>query len=304
MFHHRISPLEAVGLRPLVPGLRDCVRGVLGDPNTPPARWGLSSLKIFRPFLGPATWAGWERGDRRIPILNYFNRELPDVREGYDVRVTRVRDWRGGERTYNAHNGTDLVVPVGTPVVAAAPGRVARVQNLMNRGGLKVMLDHGDGLVTFSGHLSRALVRAGDEVARGEVIGLSGFSAVDGILFFPWVPPHVHFTVLLDGSPVDPFGVGDEPSLWRGGHDPQPAVYEDAPIPEDRFDEAAVEAARAACVDPRIAAQLDDDPMTFVFWQNLHPWAFGGKIFAFYAESHARRPRLDLPFVDFDGLAP
>jgi len=302
MIEHRISPLEAVGLRPLLPGLRDCARAVVGDPHTPPASFGLSSLRIFRPRLGPATWAGWSRRDRRVPILNYYNRRLGDPRAPYDVRVTTARDWRGRQVTYNSHNGTDLVVPVGTPVVAPAPGRVVRVQNLMNRGGLKLMIDHGDGLVTLCGHLSRALVSRGDPVARGERIGLSGFSAVDGILFFPWVPPHVHMTVLLDGAPVDPFAADGEVALWRGGNRPGPAPFERASVPWDALRDGCVDEALERCADPRIRAQIDD-PWAVVFWVLHHPWAFEGELPVVYAEAHARAPQLDLPFAEFDSLA-
>lgn len=309
MLEHRISPLEAVGLRPLVPGLRQCAKAIVGDPHLPPSRFGPSSLRIFRPALGPATWLG--HATRRVPILNYVNRVPFDRREGYDVRVTFARDYRGGRTTYNGHLGTDFVMPVGTVVRAPAPGRVVRVENLMHRGGLKVVLDHGHGLVTLSGHLSRSLVREGALVARGERIGLSGFSAVDGILFIPWVPPHVHFTVLLDGVPVDPFAAEGEVSLWRGGETPEPAPREPlCEVPRDAFDVQAVDASIRSCRDPAIRAELEALPelearaLRLIYW---HLFAFPafGEVPPVYREVHARSPRLDLPVgsEDFDGLA-
>ena len=209
MIRHRITPFEAVGLKPLGRGLRQCFAAIAGSTYEAPAQWDLSSLRIFRPRMGPATWAGLTRADRRTPILNFFNRDFASRDEGYDVRTTKVRDFQGGARTYNSHLGTDFVVPVGSEVRAAAAGRVIRVENLMQRGGLKVAIDHGGGLITMCGHLSRALVRQGDFVGRGDRIGLSGFSAVDGIISFPWVPPHVHMTVLLGGEPVDPFATSN-----------------------------------------------------------------------------------------------
>ena len=83
------------------------------------------------------------------------------------MRVTQVRDFRGGTLTYDSHNGTDFAVPVGTEVLAAAPGRVFRVSNEFHRGGLKVFIDHGAGLITTSNHLARSLVRPGDVVRVG-----------------------------------------------------------------------------------------------------------------------------------------
>ena len=143
--------------------------------------------------------------------------QAPPPGRPYSVRVTDCEDFQGGRWTYDGHVGTDLALPVGTAITAAAPGHVLRVRNDMNRGGLKVFIDHGGGLITSSNHLARALVREGDAVRRGQVIALSGMSSVDGLLFFPWLAPHLHFNVFLDGRPVDPFARPDETPLWRDG---------------------------------------------------------------------------------------
>ena len=74
--------------------------------------------------------------------------------------------------TYDIHNGTDFATPVGTRVVAGAPGVVRRVSSEFHRGGLKVFIDHGGGLVTGANHLSRALVRVGERVSRGQLVAL------------------------------------------------------------------------------------------------------------------------------------
>jgi len=307
---HRISPLEAVGLRPFAKGVRDSLYAITGDPDTPGARYDLSSLRLFRPWLGPATWLGWQ--PRRVPIFNLFNRDLAPRDEGYDVRTTRVRDFRGGTCSYNSHAGTDFVVPIGTTVVAPASGRVVRVENLMYRGGLKVMLDHGEGLITLSGHLARALVEVGDEVGAGAPIGLSGFSAVDGILFYPWVPPHVHFTVLLDGEPVDPFATDGETPLWIGGNDPALVEAEAPPEPwrESAWDADAIDAATRACKDPERRAAIEaiedlgERGRELVYWRFYHYVGFERHP-PLYATSHLRRPRLRIPLRadEFDGLA-
>lgn len=94
------------------------------------------------------------------------------------------------------HEGIDIVAPEGTPVVAAAAGRV-RFVGERSRFGLVVEVDHGNRYATRYAHLKRALVRPGQTVERGVRIGVIGQT---GIAF----GPHVHYEVLVDGRPRDP----------------------------------------------------------------------------------------------------
>ncbi|MDA1196225.1 MAG: M23 family metallopeptidase, partial [Planctomycetota bacterium] len=130
---------------------------------------------------------------------NLFNRTPTPEADGWSVRVTQVRDFRGRRLTYDSHNGTDFAIPPGTVVVASAPGRVASRRSEYNRGGLKLYVDHGDGLMSTYHHLGRTLVAVGADVARGQPIALSGYSGLDALVSFPWVAPHVHYNVLLGG---------------------------------------------------------------------------------------------------------
>ena len=75
-----------------------------------------------------------------------------------------MEDFRGHELTYDSHNGTDFAVPVGTRVTAAADGEVIRVSNEFHRGGLKLFIDHGCGVVTSYNHLATVEVAAGDSI--------------------------------------------------------------------------------------------------------------------------------------------
>jgi hypothetical protein len=107
----------------------------------------------------------------------------------------------GTLRTYNKkrrsrHLGLDLDGDVGTPVVAAARGRVVLAVDRFFSGGT-VVLDHGEGLFSMVFHLSRIDVGVGQLVAQGAPLGAVGASGqVTG--------PHLHFTVKLDGVSVDP----------------------------------------------------------------------------------------------------
>jgi murein DD-endopeptidase MepM/ murein hydrolase activator NlpD len=226
--------------------------------------------------------------------------------------VTYARDYRGGRLSYDGHVGTDFAVPAGTPIVAAAPGVVTEVRKDMQRGGLKVCIDHGGGLITTSNHLSRALVEPGNLVKRGEPIGLSGMSGVDGVLFFPWLAPHLHFNVLLDGVPVDPFAADGEVSLWRAQALPEPHRDEqdDGMAEATRWDRDAVAAAIASCRDAdlrqRLTAEANDDvraaKLAVARLFLSHRFERRGR--PLVDPGHERRPWLDLPLraEDYDGV--
>ncbi len=94
------------------------------------------------------------------------------------------------------HNGLDLAVPRGTPVTADAAGEVLAVGDYFFNG-KTLFLDHGNGLISMFCHLDRIEVRAGDVVAQGKRIGLSGMTGrASG--------PHLHWSVILNGTMVDP----------------------------------------------------------------------------------------------------
>ena len=73
------------------------------------------------------------------------------------------------------HTGIDLSAPMGTIVRAAADGIVVHAEWMGGYGRL-VVIDHGNGLQTFYGHLSRFEVVTGEEIRRGDIIGRSGAS--------------------------------------------------------------------------------------------------------------------------------
>lgn len=309
----KVGILETFGLRPFFSALKDCRLAVGGNPYLLRVRFGLSSVRIFKPGISLPTWMGVTRPDRQIPLYNFFNRVPAPRDQGYSVRVTFARDFRGGRWTYDGHHGTDFAIPVGTPVTAAAPGRVLRVVNHMDHGGLKVCIDHGEGLITVSNHLARALVEEGDCVSRGQVVGLAGASGLEFILFFPWVAPHLHFDVFLNGRCVDPFARedSDETPLWRGGNEPTPH----SGAPENGFtptawNEKGIEQGIQACRDPGEQARLRtiEDPdlrsIELLLLQNFRSPLFTA-FPSVYEKDFERRPHLDLPFraQDFEGVA-
>jgi murein DD-endopeptidase MepM/ murein hydrolase activator NlpD len=103
-----------------------------------------------------------------------------------------------GMRWGRMHEGIDIGVGYGTPIHAAASGRVV-YSGWMDGYGNLVAIDHGRGLSTAYGHQSRIAVSNGQTVSQGQVIGYVGCT---GHCF----GPHLHFEVRINGTPVDPMG--------------------------------------------------------------------------------------------------
>lgn len=301
---------EVLGLSPLPTRLRQARVALRGMQDVPPSKMGLSSLRQLHPRLAPALWRGKMAVDRRVIISNLVNHTPTPIEDGWSVSITQVRDFRGRSLTYDSHNGTDFAIPVGTRFLAAAPGVVVRVVSEFNRGGLKIFVDHGDGLMTCGAHLARALVKEGDVVRRGDPLALTGYSGLDGAATFPWGIPHVHFNVWLNGDPVDPFPSDDAASLWRDGRLPLPiAGTELEPFSPSVYDARRVDANIAACVTESSRKRLiklgllADRAAQTIIEMNYYPTRFTARHLP-YAERAARTGRLSLPFDAgvFDGV--
>jgi murein DD-endopeptidase MepM/ murein hydrolase activator NlpD len=103
-----------------------------------------------------------------------------------------------GYRWGRLHAGIDIGVPYGTPIHAAASGRVV-IAGWEGGYGNYTCIDHGGGLATCYAHQSSFAVSAGASVSQGQVIGYVGST---GHSF----GAHLHFEVRVNGTPVDPLG--------------------------------------------------------------------------------------------------
>lgn len=112
-----------------------------------------------------------------------------------------LNDNYGGRRNpmgggFEFHEGQDIKVDIGTQVAATAAGKIITA-GYQGGYGFMVEIDHGNGMTTRYGHLSKVLVKEGQEVKRGEIVGDSGNTGRS-------TGPHLHYEVRINGEAVDP----------------------------------------------------------------------------------------------------
>lgn len=94
------------------------------------------------------------------------------------------------------HPGIDFAAYVGFPIHATAGGTVITAEPAGGYGNM-VEIDHGNGVTTRYGHMSKILVKAGQIVPKGAIVGLAGSTGRS-------TGPHVHYEVRIDGNAIDP----------------------------------------------------------------------------------------------------
>jgi murein DD-endopeptidase MepM/ murein hydrolase activator NlpD len=138
-----------------------------------------------------ATWRRLEAAERGIA-------SIPSIMPVQGIRFTSGFGGRSDPFQSRAafHAGIDMAGPIGTPIHATADAIVGRAGTSNGYGNL-IELDHGSGIATRYGHLSRIMVTAGDHVRRGQVIGLMGSTGRS-------TGSHLHYEVRIDGHAVNP----------------------------------------------------------------------------------------------------
>jgi murein DD-endopeptidase MepM/ murein hydrolase activator NlpD len=125
--------------------------------------------------------------------------------------VGRISGVFGSQRILNGnprrpHVGTDIAAPIGTPVKAIADGVVVLVHPDMFFTGKTMMIDHGHGLASVYAHLNKMVVKKGQHVTKGTVIGHIGKTGRA-------TGPHLHWGISLFSTHLDPqLVVGAMPS--------------------------------------------------------------------------------------------
>ncbi|MGC9125372.1 MAG: peptidoglycan DD-metalloendopeptidase family protein [Caldisericaceae bacterium] len=131
--------------------------------------------------------------------LNIKLAETPNIwpLQGY---ISSPFGWRSnpfGGGGYEFHTGIDIVAYYGAPIRAAADGTVEDAGWNSGGYGIWVKMYHRDEIETIYGHLSQVIVKAGDKVKKGQVIGYEGATGEA-------TGPHLHFEIRESGTPVDP----------------------------------------------------------------------------------------------------
>jgi len=183
---------------------------------------GVKDLPVSEPAAGgqadrPASRSGWlsdelavveQRQNRldvsleqldqafqkRVAVLSHTPNVMPIngwFSHGYGWR----KDPFTGKRQF--HRGIDIVADQGTPIRATADGVISRALRVSDYG-KTIDISHGYGYVTRYGHLSEILIRPGQSVHRGDVIGRVGSTGRS-------TGPHLHYEVFRDGRRVNPW---------------------------------------------------------------------------------------------------
>jgi murein DD-endopeptidase MepM/ murein hydrolase activator NlpD len=139
--------------------------------------------------------------DLRLKTADKFLWTQPFTRQSHastEATFADLRDYiyKGQKIDQQVHLGYDLAVTQHVGVEAANDGRIVYAAPLGIYGNC-IVVDHGYGLQTIYGHLSRIDVKEGDMVKRGQVMGLSGMTGMAG-------GDHIHFSMQLDGVQIDP----------------------------------------------------------------------------------------------------
>jgi murein DD-endopeptidase MepM/ murein hydrolase activator NlpD len=154
----------------------DALSDVWLPPTTGSRRGGAADRPEEGPTL-PSVWPLTERG--------FVTRGLHEGLEG-------------------EHPGLDIAVATDSYIRASGGGTVVDVGEDVVYGRF-VVIDHGQGYTTLYGHASSTLVTLGEHVRERQVIALSGSTGRS-------TGPHLHFEILVDGEPVDPLTVVEQPT--------------------------------------------------------------------------------------------
>lgn len=119
------------------------------------------------------------------------NEDLTNTAGGFGWRIHPIH------KISKFHAGMDFTAKTGTPIYATGDGKVVFAEYATNGYGMHVVIDHGYDYQTLYAHMSKLQVKKGQQVKRGDVVGLVGNTGLSS-------GPHLHYEVHKGGEPVDP----------------------------------------------------------------------------------------------------
>lgn len=129
-----------------------------------------------------------------IPAIQPINnKELTRLASGFGLRIHPIY------KIKKMHTGLDFSAPRGTPIYATGAGSVKKALNSYRKTGYgnQVEIDHGFGYVTKYAHMQMIIVKKGQKLNRGDLIGYVGSTGGS-------TAPHCHYEIIKDGKKIDP----------------------------------------------------------------------------------------------------
>ena len=127
-----------------------------------------------------------------IPAIQpVSNKDLSRMASGYGPRIHPIY------KTKKFHAGMDFSAKTGTPIYATGDGIISKVRKSRRGYGNHVVIKHGYGYKSLYAHMQKYIVRKGQKVKRGEIIGYVGNTGTS-------VAPHLHYEVHKNGKKINP----------------------------------------------------------------------------------------------------
>jgi murein DD-endopeptidase MepM/ murein hydrolase activator NlpD len=119
------------------------------------------------------------------------NKDLTRLASGFGMRLHPIHKIR------KMHSGLDFSAPTGSEIYATGDGVVEKVKYRRNGYGKHVVVNHGYGYKTLYAHMSKYIVRRGQKVKRGQILGYVGNTGSS-------TAPHLHYEVIKDKRKINP----------------------------------------------------------------------------------------------------
>ncbi|MCK9611420.1 MAG: M23 family metallopeptidase [Bacteroidales bacterium] len=126
-----------------------------------------------------------------IPAIQPVSKTQSTVVSGFGYRIHPVY------KTARMHTGIDFAAKKGIPIYATGDGVVINPKGNQSGYGIVCIINHGYGFQSLYGHMSKMLVRPGEKVKRGQVIGYVGSTGLS-------VAPHCHYEIIKNGVKINP----------------------------------------------------------------------------------------------------
>lgn len=124
-------------------------------------------------------------------IMPVSNKDLKRMSSGFGMRLHPIL------KILKRHEGQDFTAPTGTEIYSSGNGKIKKVARERYGFGYHVIVDHGYGFETVYAHMSEILVKKGESVKRGDILGLVGNTGTS-------TAPHLHYEVHKNGRPINP----------------------------------------------------------------------------------------------------